>query len=157
MRRLMILIAAAAALAHAAGEEHKGRVVKVGDGDTLTLQIAGRELPVRLDGIDAPEIDQPYGRKARRSLTELCGGKEAVVLERGRDEAGRILGAVRCGEHDANAEQVRRGMAWVHLGHVPVGSALYEFEAHARLRQMGLWREAEPVPPWEWRQGAKKP
>ena len=49
------------------------------------------------------------------------------------------------------AEQVRRGMAWVHLRYVPFGSPLYEAEANARLRKVGLWRGKEPVPPWEWR------
>jgi endonuclease YncB( thermonuclease family) len=58
---------------------------------------------------------------------------------------------VRCGEVDANVEQVRRGMAWVYLRYVPLGSPLYEAEANARLQKLGLWRGKNPVPPWEWR------
>jgi endonuclease YncB( thermonuclease family) len=149
-------LALCAGFCGAALAELKGQVVAVSDGDTLTLRVDGQNVRVRLDGVDAPELGQPYGKSARRSLAQLCRGKDASVIERGKDEEGRILGSVRCGEVDANAEQVRRGMAWVHLRYLPLGSPLYEFEANARLRNVGLWRGADPVPPWEWRSRTQK-
>jgi micrococcal nuclease len=154
----LAFIAFCACISHAAAAELKGRVVSVADGDSLTLRVDGRDIRVRLDGIDAPDPGQPYARSARRSLVELCRGKDASVTERGKDDEGRILASVRCGEVDANAEQVRRGLAWVHLRYVPLGSPLYEAETNARLQGVGLWRGKEPVPPWEWRakKGAKK-
>lgn len=155
MKRALILLAVWTLPAQAATELH-GAVVSVQDGDTLTVRIEGGERAVRLDGVDAPELGQPFGRSARRSLAELCRGKEAKVVERGKDGEGRMLASVHCGEVDVNAEQVRRGMAWVHLRYLPLGSPLYEFEANARLRGVGLWRGADPVPPWEWRE-KKKP
>ena len=139
-----------------AAADLKGPVVGVRDGDTLTLRVEGKTVRVGLDGIDAPELDQPYGKSARRSLAQLCRGKEATAVERGKDEDGRILASVRCADVDVNAEQVRRGMAWVHLRYLPLGSPLYEFEANARLRGVGLWRANAPVPPWEWRQRTQK-
>jgi endonuclease YncB( thermonuclease family) len=50
----------------------------------------------------------------------------------------------------AVAEQVRRGMAW---GVRPLrqGSSLYPLQERARAAQLGLWADAAPVPPWEWR------
>ena len=149
-------MALGAAFYAAAATELKGKVVGVLDGDTLTLRADGKNVRVRLDGVDAPELGQPYGKSARQSLAQLCRGKEATVVERGKDEEGRLLGSVRCGEVDANAEQVRRGMAWVHLRYLPLGSPLYEFETNARLRRVGLWRAADPVPPWEWRSRIQK-
>jgi endonuclease YncB( thermonuclease family) len=145
-----------AAFAGAAQAELKGLVVVISDGDTLTLRVEGKNVRVRLDGVDAPELAQPYGKSARRSLAELCRGKEASAVERGKDEEGRTLASVRCAEVDVNAEQVRRGMAWVHLRYLPLGSPLYEFETNARLRRVGLWRASSPVPPWEWRQQRMK-
>jgi endonuclease YncB( thermonuclease family) len=150
VRRLAVLIALWAGFAEGAADL-QGRVVDVPDGDTLTIRVDGKSVRVGLDGVDAPELGQAYGKSARRSLAELCRGKEARVVERGKDDEGRILGSVHCGEIDANAEQVRRGMAWVRSTYLPLGSPLYEFETNARLRRVGLWRGKEPVPPWEWK------
>jgi endonuclease YncB( thermonuclease family) len=66
---------------------------------------------VRLVDIDAPEKKQPFGTRSRQSLSEICGGKDAQVGDRGKDRFGRTLGQVNCAGVDANAEQVRRGMA----------------------------------------------
>jgi len=151
VHKRIALMALCAGLSHAALADLNGPVVGVSDGDTLTVRVEGKDVRVHLEAVDAPELGQPYGRSARRSLAQLCRGKDASVVERGKDDEGRILGSVRCGEVDANAEQVRRGMAWVHLRYVPFGSPLYEAEANARLRKVGLWRGKEPVPPWEWR------
>lgn len=156
MRKFALLIVLWAGVAERAAADLEGRVIAVPDGDTLTIRARGENFRVGLDGVDAPEIGQAYGKSARRSLAQLCRGKDASVVERGKDEDGRILGSVRCGEVDVNAEQVRRGLAWVHLRYLPLGSPLYEFEANARLRRVGLWRAAKPVPPWEWRAGNAK-
>ena len=133
-----------------------GRVVHVHDGDSLTVIDQGKKLRVRLAGIDAPELSQPYGWKALRSLAKLCRGKEATLVERGKDEDGGLLASVACagsgGEKtDASAEQVKKGLAWVFRTYLPLGSPLYEMETSARLLQKGLWKDKEPVPPWEWR------
>ena len=151
VRNRIVVAALCATVSHAALAELNGQVVGVPDGDTLMLRVEGANVRVRLDGIDAPELGQPYGKSARRSLAQICKGKAATAVERGKDDAGRILASVRCGEVDANAEQVRRGMAWVHLRYVPLGSPLYEAETSARLQKKGLWRGKQPVPPWEWR------
>ena len=156
MRKLAVLIVLLAGVAERSAADLQGRVTGVPDGDTLTVRVGGENVRVGLDGVDAPELGQPYGKSARRSLAQLCRGKDVNVVERGKDDDGRVLGSVRCGEVDANAEQVRRGMAWVHLRYLPLGSPLYEFEANARLRRVGLWRAAKPVPPWEWRAGGAK-
>ena len=135
----------------AAQADLSGRVVGVHDGDTLTIAEHGRKVRVRLDGIDAPELEQRYGWAALRSLAHLCRGTNATVTERGKDEEGDILGSVTCGNTDANAEQVKRGFAWVFRTYLPLGSPLYELETNARLTQRGLWHDKDPIPPWEWR------
>ena len=127
------------------------RVLHVHDGDSLTVIDQGKKLRVRLAGIDAPELSQPYGWKALRSLSKLCRGKEATLVERGKDEDGRVLASVTCDKADASAEQVKKGLAWVFRTYLPLGSPLYEMETSARLLQKGLWKDKDPVPPWEWR------
>jgi endonuclease YncB( thermonuclease family) len=139
----------------AAVGELVGRVVAIADGDTLTVLVSREQIKVRLSDIDAPEHKQPFGTRSRQSLAELCHGKAATVSDRGKDRYGRTLGAVICAGVDANAEQVRRGMAWVYEQYAPKGSPLYAMQREAKAAQRGLWRDARPVPPWEWRRSRK--
>src|ERR1051325_4888844 len=83
VRNRMVLTALCAAISHAAlADELIGQVVGVPDGDTLTLRVDGGNLRVRLDGIAAPELGQPYGKSARRSLAQICKGKAATAVQR---------------------------------------------------------------------------
>lgn len=75
-----------------------GQVLGVHDGDTLTLLVAGNQpVKVRLTGIDAPELKQPYGQQAKQALSALAFGKEARVESPGPDKYGRTLGTVFVG------------------------------------------------------------
>ena len=148
MRRLLALTILVSGTALA---DVTGRVLHVHDGDSLTFVANDKKFRVQLAGIDAPELEQPYGWKALRSLSRLCRGKEATLVERGKDEEGGLLASVTCEKTDASAEQVKKGLAWVFRTYLPLGSPLYELETNARLMQRGLWRDKEPVPPWEWR------
>lgn len=132
--------------------ELSGLVVGVHDGDTLTVLVSREQIKVRLLDIDAPERKQPFGTRSTQSLAELCAGKDARVEGKGADRYGRTLGRVICAGVDANAEQVRRGMAWVYVKYAPKDSRLYQLQREARLDRRGLWRDDSPVPPWEWRQ-----
>jgi endonuclease YncB( thermonuclease family) len=136
--------------------ELAGRVVGVTDGDTLRVLVEQREVIVRLDQIDAPEKAQPFGQRSRQSLAELSFGKAARVVTHGQDRYGRTIGTVFVGELDVNAEQVRRGMAWAFLRYLRE-PALLDIEREARTARRGLWADAEPVAPWEWRAGQREP
>ena len=115
MRAQWLLLPLLVLAAHAAyGEIFRGKVIGVSDGDTLTLLVDRRTIKIRLTEIDAPELKQAFGTRARQSLGELCGRHYATVQSSGKDRYGRVLGRVDCGGVDANAEQVRRGMAWVY-------------------------------------------
>jgi endonuclease YncB( thermonuclease family) len=150
LRLLPVILALAALGAHA--QTLAGRVVKVSDGDTLTLlDAAQRQHKVRLAAIDAPEKDQAFGRRSRESLAAMCAGQAAVVLQEGKDRYGRVVGRVTCGRIDANSEQVRHGMAWVYHRYAPAGSPLYRLQAEAQAGRRGLWYDARPQAPWAWR------
>jgi endonuclease YncB( thermonuclease family) len=153
-RRLLLPAALAAQWAYA--ETISGTVVKVIDGDTLIVEDAAKKrYRVRLAEIDAPERSQPFWKESARSLAELCHKKNATVGWSEQDNKKRYLGYVNCAGKDANAEQLRRGMAWGSPRSTKPTSALYELEAYARLRRIGLWADDDPVPPWEW--AARKP
>ena len=75
----------------AQAESLTGPVVGVHDGDTLTLRVERQPVKARRAGIDALELAQPYGQKAKQALSALAFGKEARVESAGPDKYGRTL------------------------------------------------------------------
>lgn len=135
----------------AAADEITGKVTGIADGDTLTvLSEQRKQIRVRLAEIDAPEKKQPFGERSRQSLADLCFGKSARVAVRDIDRYGRVVGRVACEGVDANAEQVRRGLAWVYRKYSN-DPELLALEAQAREGRRGLWRDPAPTEPWIWR------
>lgn len=131
-----------------------GRVVKVSDGDTFTLLLAdSTQERVRMHGIDAPEKKggQPYSRAAKDYLSSLIAGKTVTVRSQSRDRYGRILGVVSTSEvSDVNLEMIRTGMAW-HYSYYDNTEAYKAAEVYARKNKLGLWKDENPVNPYEWR------
>lgn len=137
-----------------AAEQFTGKVVRIADGDTLTLLVGRNQVKIRLAEIDTPERAQPYGTKAKQALSELAYGKQARVVVVDVDRYGRTVGRVYVGETDVNAELVRRGMSWVYRKSAR-DQSLYSLEEAARTARAGLWADSAPVPPWEWRRGKR--
>lgn len=137
-----------------------GRVVRVADGDTVTvLDGAKVQHKVRLAGIDAPEKSQPYGQKSRESLEELVAGKAVIVETHKKDRYGRHVGKILVNGRDMNIEQIRRGLAWFYRQYegelTPDDRQSYDrSESEARDFKKGLWSDRSAVPPWEFRQRA---
>ena len=150
--RFLILLAL---LASPAWADFTGKVVAVADGDTITVLRDHVQVKVRLVEIDAPEKAQAFGNRSKESLSDMCFGMTATLADKGKDRYGRTLGRVTCDGIDVNAEQVRRGMAWVYDRYV-TDKGLYAEQAEAKAQRRGLWADANPVPPWEWRRGKKE-
>lgn len=129
-----------------------GLVVAIADGDTLTvLNEDFQQVKIRLAEIDAPEKKQPFGSCSRQSLGELCHEKRAEVRVTDVDRRyKRIVGRVTCAGVDANAAQVRRGMAWVYDRYAK-DKTLYRLQDEARSAGRGLWIDRNPMAPWDWR------
>lgn len=135
-------------------------IVGVSDGDTLTARCetqADREAvtrKVRLSEIDAPEKEQLFGSRSRKHLAGLCLRKSAklapVSAGGGLDCYGRTVARVTCAGADANAEQVRAGLAWAFDRYV-TDQSLYGEQQGARAERRGLWQDVDPIAPWEWR------
>ena len=68
----------------------------------------------------------------------------------GVDRYKRSLGRVIVDGLDVNLWMVRQGMAW-RYDQYSKDVALGEAQAAAKARRLGLWHDAEPVPPWRWR------
>lgn len=142
-------------------EAFDAKVVSILDGDTIRVLADGQQVTVRLAEIDAPEKAQPFGAKAKQSLSDMCFDKQARITTQGHDRYGRTVGRIYCFtpgvkvEIDANAEQVRRGMAWV-FDRYATDKSLYRLQDDARIDHRGLWADQSPTPPWDWRKEKRK-
>lgn len=125
-------------------------VIGISDGDTLTVLHERQPIKIRVAEIDAPEKKQPFGTRSKQSLSDLCFGKQAEVFPQKTDRYGRTIARVKCDGQDASAHQVQVGMAWVFDRYV-TDRSLYLLQDMARAGGRGLWADAGPVPPWEWR------
>jgi len=139
------------------GDTLTGKVVKITDGDTLYVLDANSEQhKIRLAGIDAPERKQAYGLASRKHLASIVAGKQVRIEYQKRDRYGRIVGKVLLDGIDVCLEQVKVGFAWHYKKYQHEQSAegreLYaDAEISAREERLGLWRENNPNPPWEYR------
>lgn len=130
----------------------RGDVVGVSDGDTLTVLVDKRQVRVRLAYVDAPERGQAFGQKAKQALADLCIRQRAIVTPVVHDVYGRLVARVQCADMDAAEAMVRDGFAWVFTKYAPLDAPLYVVEAEARSARRGLWIDANPKPPWKFRE-----
>jgi len=141
-----------AALLHAEPQpEITGRVVGVHDGDSITVLASGNaQLKVRLDGIDAPELKQPFSQQSKQALSGLVFGKTVNLLVTGTDRYKRTLAVVMVAGLNVNREMVIQGLAWRYEKYSK-DAALLAAQNEAKAAKRGLWADVSPVPPWEWR------
>jgi endonuclease YncB( thermonuclease family) len=136
----------------AAASETAG-VPRIVDADTVYID----QTKIRLQGIDAPEMDQtcldgagkPWlcGIDARSALEEHSGGRSWRCSSSGIDRYGRDLATCFIGNEHLNAWLVRQGWAMAFRRY---SMAYVAEEDAARIAQNGLWRGAF-VAPWDWR------
>lgn len=114
MRAFFLISTVLTCIFSASAAQLEGRVVKVSDGDTITvLDSSKTQHRIRLTGIDAPEKKQAFGEKSRLSLAALVAGKNVTVHWDNKDRYNRILGKVITPDgKDANLLQIKNGMAW---------------------------------------------
>jgi endonuclease YncB( thermonuclease family) len=123
------------------------------DGDTVSIS----STRIRLEGIDAPELDQTCvdangkswlcGKVATRELKDYIRGQDLTCKPRTFDRFKRVLAVCFLPDgSDINAWMVRQGWALA-SGFVKI----YESEeAEAKAAKRGIWAGSF-IPPWEWR------
>lgn len=161
MTKLYICAALGASLA-AAGflsyiNEKSYTVYRVNDGDTLRASTEEEALRVRLACIDAPELKQAGGQEARRALEDLTLNKSVSLNIVDTDFFGRTVAEVYVGNTNVNEHLLAKGHAHVYdkfLGKCSENKDRYLLATEvAKKRQLGVWKEENPVKPWEWRRG----
>ncbi len=135
-----------------------GRVVRVLDGDTYEVLTSSQPVRVRLRGVDAPELSQPFGREAADSVTGLLRGQQVWLTRQGIDLYGRTLASLRVvtptrpGGVALDSLLVVRGWAWAWDPTRRVAGRVAE-QASAQQANRGLWKcgVGGVVPPHMWR------
>jgi micrococcal nuclease len=137
----------------------EGVVVKVLDGDSLRVQAGGKITEIRLYGIDTPEYGQAYGNKAKQFSRRLILGQQVDVREMDTDHYGRTVALVSTGSRLLNRELVRAGLAWHYPSYCrlqPLCTELKQLQAAAEKEGRGLWRDKNPLPPWQWKRSRRQ-
>lgn len=166
MKFRLILLAALFPLATAA---EQCLVVGITDGDSLTARCGApgsyEQVKVRLAGIDAPERKQAFGARSKEALSDIAHHKAARLDCVKADRYGRRVCNVWVAPDsnptgpqtlDAGLAMVTVGMAWWYRAYsreqTPEARGQFEFaEFEAKARKVGLWRDVDPLAPWEWR------
>lgn len=127
------------------------KVIYLKDGDSfVVLDKNKKEIEVRLIDIDAPELHQAYGKKAKMHLSNLIKGKTVGIDFEEKDKYGRILGDVYLDSLYINEEMIRAGYAW-HFTRFSNDYKLQTLEDGARNAKQGLWQDVNAQAPWDWR------
>ncbi len=131
-----------------------GRVVRVKDGDSLVVERLDvkRSSEIRLAGIDAPELGQPWGIQSRSALRRMVQGEHVRVEVTDRDRYGRLVGKVWHRRKYVNAAMTEQGHAWAFSRYLP-DRQIRAGQDSARKAGRGLWSlpEKDRIPPATWR------
>ena len=159
---LAILMITGIQVAQADGRFHPpfevtGSVIKNHDGDTIKLETdAPGVIPIRLSGADTPEVGQAYWKAARHYLRSLVTGQKTTAWCYKLDRYDREVCHVRVGNQDIGQALIAAGYGWYAFQFAAELTdeqrlAYPEAERRASAGRIGLWQEADPMPPWECR------
>lgn len=147
----------------ASGAGFRAKVMQVKDGDTIVIKPLESEqfLTCRLHGIDAPETFHPrfgmpgqrFGEEAAKELKKLIMGEIVEITTMDARSHNREICIVKKEGLDVNLAMIKRGYAWAYRRHLspPYASNYMKAEREARKKKLGLWRDTNPNPPWEFR------
>jgi micrococcal nuclease len=137
---------------HAQNTEIK--ITRFIDGDTVLIDDNHHTYRLRIAEIDAPEINQAYGKKSKRALMDLCKNTPVQVQLLGQDQYHRNIGKLQCNQTWVSQYMVGNGYAWFYQQYSN-SLVLSHLEQEARKKNIGLWQSNNAIPPWTWRQKYK--
>jgi endonuclease YncB( thermonuclease family) len=134
-------------------ETIQGKAVTILDGDTIDVLSADQKLVrIRLDSIDAPEKSQPFGQKAKETLTTWVGNQPVRVEVKSKDKYGRMIGVVYLENVNINRTLVQKGLAFAYEPFLK-DEEILKIQAKAQAEHVGIWSipDGQIVKPWDYR------
>jgi endonuclease YncB( thermonuclease family) len=151
---LHVIVASLLGIACLDAQQFTSRVVSVSDGDTVDVLRGVSRVRVRIFGIDAPELNQPFGNEAREVASRLILNKSVVITMRDVDTYGRLVAQLSIDGRDVGRELVSAGAAW-DFASFSRDREMAAVERQARAARRGLWALPGPVAPWLFRETAR--
>lgn len=154
---LLVLFIAIFVLAPAswAQKPNQAKVVGITDGDTIKVLHDGKQVKIRLYGIDTPEKRQAFGNRAKRFTSDMVAGKTVKIIAMDTDLYGRTVALVLMPDDSVtlNEALVQSGYGWVYRKYCRADfcSDWLDYEREAHDSGKGLWKDSNPIPPWEFR------
>lgn len=140
----------------------RARLASIDDGDSFSARRQdGTRVRIRLAGIDAPERTQAWAGVARRRLAVLLDIGELRIEPLKTDPWGRFVALVEADGDDPAQAMLEAGLAWHFTRYdrdlPPERRARYAAaQARAREARIGLWQQADPEAPWDFRRRARE-
>ena len=127
------------------GATFDAKVVRVADGDTLEAVAVGqsRVIRIRLQGVDAPELGEPFSREAQAFVRTLLFDQRVRIVGHELDRYDRLVARVSASGKDASTELVRAGLACHSYAR---DAALASEESRARSTGVGFWAATAKKP-----------
>lgn len=151
MKKLFLIIISLLFFACSSNNDLTGKVIKVADGDTITILHKGKKTKVRFYGIDAPEKKQEYGMKSLDTLKKLVNNKNVKVEIKDKDQYGRVVGIVYLKNTNVNLYMLETGSAWWYKRYAKHEFQFEKAVKKAQKEKIGLWKKKNPMAPWEFR------
>jgi len=145
----LVAVMVASGGAFAGDNEITGKCIKVIDGDTLVIKCDKATRTVEINGVDAPELDQPWGKETRKFVRQMVGG-EKVEIEVIETDGDVVRARVMVNGIDMSEMLVSRGLAWV--SEEGADEALTDLGNKAKEMPCGLWTDSNPQAPWDFRE-----
>ncbi len=134
------------------------KVVRFDDGDTIMVEMDGKEETVRFIGVDTPEVKDPrkpvqcFG-KAASAFTKQLIGEQSIRLEAdpentNRDRYNRLLRYVYLSDGTlVNAEIIKQGYGFAYVSFPFTKKEEFKaYETEARQANRGLWGSCQLTP-----------
>lgn len=161
MTPILVLFIALLAPLSAQAESLECLTVGVTDGDTIRVRCGQpgsyEQVTVRFAAIDAPEQRQPFGQRAKQTLSDFIYMKPVQLDCYKTDRYQRKICNVSTPEiGDVGLAMVRAGMAWWYRDYASEQTAdvraIYsKSEKISKSGNNGLWIDPNATPPWIWR------
>lgn len=117
----------------------RGEVIRVYDGNTLSVRYGRGPANVELFGITVPGRGEPLSSEARELTRKLVKGARTVRVLPADDPRPGVVGWVFVKRTCLNHELVKAGLARWDRARAPDDKALARLEAEARRARRGVW------------------